>query len=133
MYGDDEFEARENGAGGMILALGLLTIIGGGLAYYFYSGSSSTPAIGAGSLTSAQASELALKRAKSIFPWMDTFQVVRVSKDESSGSYIVRVSCDGDEYDFVVTAAGQVTMESKAKTNPLTFSQTGRFAPRGRF
>lgn len=133
MYGDDEFEARENGAGGMILALGLLTIIGGGLAYYFYSGSSSTPAIGAGSLTSAQASELALKRAKSIFPWMDTFQVVRVSKDESSGSYIVRVSCDGDEYDFVVTSSGEVSMESKAKNNPLTFSQTGRFAPRGRF
>lgn len=133
MYGDNEFEARENGAGGMILALGLLTIIGGGLAYYFYSGSSSTSAIGAGSLTSAQASELALKRARSNFSWMDTFQVVRVSKDESSGSYIVRVSCDGDEYDFVVTAAGQVTMESKAKNNPLTFSQTGRFAPRGNF
>lgn len=127
-----EEEARENGIVGSVLTLGLLALLGGA-AYYWYNREPSGLTSGSGSLTASQAGELALRRAKSNFPWMDSFTVKRVSVNESTGDFIVRVDCDGDDHDFVVTPAGQVVMESQAKANPLTFQQVGHYGPRGRF
>lgn len=127
-----EEEARENGVGTILLSLGFFALVGG-VAYYLYNREPEGLITSSGGMTSAQAGELAVRRARSNFPWMDTFTVTRVSVNESTGDFIVRVNCDGDDHDFVVTPAGQVVMESQAKANPLTFQQVGHFGPRGKF